>query len=88
MEATQEAVTLFRPLAADNPAGHQADLSRALDNLGLQLSEVGRYEEAVEATQEAVTLRTAQFGNAQLAPGDHQATDQGAADDSSDDEAD
>ena len=49
-------VTLLRDLAADNPAAHQAALAAALDNLGIRLDRVGRYEEALEATQEAVTL--------------------------------
>ena len=59
LEATQEAVTLRRALAADDPAAHQADLARSLADLGARLNRVGRYEEALEATQEAVTLRRA-----------------------------
>ena len=49
-------VTLRRSLAADNPAAHQADLAAELSNLGVWLDRVGRYEEALEVTQEAVTL--------------------------------
>ena len=52
-------VTLRRALAADNPAAHQADLANALDNLGNRLDEVGRYEEALDAAQEAIPLRRA-----------------------------
>ena len=59
LDATQEAVTLCRALAADNPAAHQADLAAALNNLGNRLDQVGRYQEALDATQEAVTLRRA-----------------------------
>ncbi len=51
-------VTLRRALAADNPA-RQADLASALANLGVRLYRVGRYEEALEATQESVALRRA-----------------------------
>ena len=49
-------VTLYRALAADNPAAHQANLARALNNLGIWLDRVGRYPEALAATEEAVTL--------------------------------
>jgi tetratricopeptide (TPR) repeat protein len=51
-------VTLYRALAADNMA-HQASLAWMLDNLGVRLSQLGRHREALEATQEAVTLRRA-----------------------------
>jgi tetratricopeptide (TPR) repeat protein len=50
-------VTVLRAMAADNPAAHQDDLAAALSNLGVRLDRVGRYEEALEATQEAVALR-------------------------------
>ncbi|MDQ3384008.1 MAG: hypothetical protein M3519_09545, partial [Actinomycetota bacterium] len=48
---TEEAVTLWRPLAAGNPA-HTPDLARALSNLGNQLSALGRAAE-VEAVWRA-----------------------------------
>ena len=53
-------VTLYRAQPADDPARHQADLATALGNLGNWLYEVGRYQEALDAAQEAVTLRRAQ----------------------------
>ncbi|MEZ5382632.1 MAG: tetratricopeptide repeat protein [Microthrixaceae bacterium] len=56
LEPTQEAVTLYRELAADNPA-YLNDLAMSLNNLGIRLSELGRRTEALEPTQEAVTLR-------------------------------
>jgi len=40
----EEAVGLYRTLAADNPA-FLPDLARALDNLGVSYREVGRTEE-------------------------------------------
>ena len=56
LEATQEAVTLRRALAADNPAAHQADLATALSNLGIWLDRVGRSAEALAARTESVRL--------------------------------
>lgn len=43
-------------MAADNPTAHQASLAGSLNSLGFWLDHVGRYPEALEATQEAVTL--------------------------------
>ncbi|MFD3622618.1 tetratricopeptide repeat protein [Streptomyces sp. NPDC058676] len=56
LTATAEAVELFRPLGAGDPATHQGDLAGSLSNLGLRLSEVGRREEALTATAEAVEI--------------------------------
>ena len=56
LEAAQESVALSRVLAADNPAAHQADLARALSNLGLRLDQVGRSAEALTARTESVRL--------------------------------
>jgi tetratricopeptide (TPR) repeat protein len=56
LEATQEAVALYRRLAQQHPDAFLPDLAMSLANLGLWLSEMGRREEALEATQEAVDL--------------------------------
>jgi tetratricopeptide (TPR) repeat protein len=56
---TEEAVTLYRALTADNPA-YAPDLAMALNNLGNCYSEVGRRADAVAPTEEAVTLRREQ----------------------------
>ena len=52
----EEAVTLYRDLAAANPA-YLPDLAGALTNLGNRYSEVGRRADAVAPAEEAVTLR-------------------------------
>jgi hypothetical protein len=39
------------------PDRYRPDLARSLSNLGIQLSEVGRRAEALQATEEAVTIR-------------------------------
>ena len=55
LEAAQEAVTLCRALAADNPA-HQADLAAALANLGVYLDREGRSAQALAACTESVRI--------------------------------
>ena len=63
-------VAVYRALAADDPAAHQVDLARALTRLGIQFDELGRYQEALTATQEAVGIyRTLAADN----PAAHQA---------------
>ncbi len=54
--ATQEAVDLYRDLAAQNSAAFSPYLAIALNNLGNRLSALGQREEALAATQEAVYL--------------------------------
>ena len=54
MTPTEEAVTGYRALAADNPA-HLPNLAMALTNLGACYGEVGRRAEALAPTEEAVT---------------------------------
>ncbi len=49
-------VRLSRAVALDNLAAHQADLAGALKTLGYYLGEVGRYQDALAATGEAVTI--------------------------------
>ena len=48
-------VTAVRALTADNPAAHQAGLAHALEKLSDSLGQVGRYREALETAEEAVT---------------------------------
>ena len=54
--ASQEAVTIFRELAADRPEEFQDGLAAALTNLSVDLGELGRPEEALDASQEAATI--------------------------------
>ncbi|WP_159461762.1 tetratricopeptide repeat protein, partial [Thermoflexus hugenholtzii] len=56
LTATQEAVELYRQLAAQHPQAFLPDLASSLNNLGARLSELGRREEALQVTQEAVEL--------------------------------
>jgi tetratricopeptide (TPR) repeat protein len=57
LQATQEAVDLYRRLAAQRPDAFLPDLAMSLHNLGNVLSEMGRRAEALQATQEAVEIR-------------------------------
>ena len=57
IEATQEAVELYRRLAKENAEAFTPDLAASLNNLGAMLGALGRREKALEATQEAVELR-------------------------------
>ena len=52
---TEEAVDIYRALAADNPA-YLPDLASALNNLGNRYSELGRRTEALPPTEEAVDI--------------------------------
>jgi tetratricopeptide (TPR) repeat protein len=56
LQATQEAVDLYRRLAAQRPDAFLPYLAGSLHNLGNRLSEMGRRAEALQATQEAVDL--------------------------------
>ncbi|MFG2349583.1 tetratricopeptide repeat protein [Streptomyces phaeochromogenes] len=56
LAATQEAVEVYRRLAAANPAAHEPDLARALTNLGADLSKLGRLEEALTAAQDGAEV--------------------------------
>jgi tetratricopeptide (TPR) repeat protein len=53
--SAEEAVKLYRRLAADDPAV-VANLAMALNNLGVRYGEVGRRDRAVAPTEEAVKL--------------------------------
>ncbi len=52
-------VKSHRNLAKQNPAAYLPDLAISLNNLGISLSELGRREEALTPTQEAVNIRRA-----------------------------
>jgi hypothetical protein len=55
LAATEEAVSLWRPIARGNPA-HQPALALVLNSLGVHLIRVGRDQEALTAAEEAVGL--------------------------------
>ncbi|MFE2174392.1 tetratricopeptide repeat protein, partial [Kitasatospora sp. NPDC059462] len=50
-------ITALRLLAEANPDAHLPDLAGALNNLAVQLADVGRRQEALAPAQEAVQLR-------------------------------
>ncbi|MFF8810730.1 tetratricopeptide repeat protein [Streptomyces pactum] len=52
----RQALRIWRDLSSTDPA-HEPDLADILTNLGVFLSEVGRREEALTFTQEAVAIR-------------------------------
>ncbi|MFV8754697.1 tetratricopeptide repeat protein [Nannocystaceae bacterium ST9] len=56
LEASREAVKLYRGLAEARRDAFLPDLAMSLVNLGAMLSSLGRPEEALEATREAVEL--------------------------------
>ncbi|MEO1018946.1 MAG: tetratricopeptide repeat protein, partial [Pseudomonadota bacterium] len=57
LQATEEAVAIRRKLAQDRPDAFLPDLARALNNLSVDLSNLGRREDALQATEEAVAIR-------------------------------
>ncbi|MET9435920.1 tetratricopeptide repeat protein [Streptomyces sp. NPDC006551] len=54
-DATREALTIWLPLAAREPAAYEPDLAGALVNLGNQLSAQGRQSDALLLLRQAVT---------------------------------
>jgi hypothetical protein len=48
-----EAAEIYRELAAARPDAFRPDLALALNNLAVRLGELGRWEEALAASQEA-----------------------------------
>jgi tetratricopeptide (TPR) repeat protein len=56
LAATEEAVAVWRRLAAARPEAFVPDLATALSNLGAMLWGLGRREEAVTATEEALGI--------------------------------
>ncbi|WP_327713284.1 tetratricopeptide repeat protein (plasmid) [Streptomyces sp. NBC_00464] len=57
LTATEQAVEIYRRLAAGNPDAYESDLAASLSNLGANLSEMGRRAEALTATEQAVEIR-------------------------------
>jgi tetratricopeptide (TPR) repeat protein len=57
LQTTDEAVGIYRQLAAQRPDAFLPDLASSLNNLGNMLSDLGRREEALQATDEAVRIR-------------------------------
>ena len=55
LAANEEALALYRDLAAANPA-HQPHLANALNSYGTSLRDLGRHREALAAFQEALAL--------------------------------
>ncbi|MEU2281583.1 tetratricopeptide repeat protein [Streptomyces sp. NPDC013178] len=55
LEAFEEAVAAYRPLAARDAATYEPELAAALTHLGTGLALLGRGEEALAATQQAVS---------------------------------
>jgi tetratricopeptide (TPR) repeat protein len=56
VQAGARGVAPLRQLAATNPDAWLPDLARSLNNLGVRLSELGRRQEALAPTEEAVTI--------------------------------
>jgi tetratricopeptide (TPR) repeat protein len=56
LEATAEAVAIYRALAKDRPDAFLTDLAASLNNMGAMLSALDRREEALEATAEAMAI--------------------------------
>jgi len=52
----EQAVALFRKLAADQPASFNQDLSRSLNNLSIRLSNLYHRENALVSMQEAAKI--------------------------------
>ncbi|MEM7310695.1 MAG: tetratricopeptide repeat protein [Planctomycetota bacterium] len=56
MAAAEEAVQLYRELAAARPDAFKSDLATSVSSLGVRLGDLGRREEALAAAEEAVQL--------------------------------
>jgi tetratricopeptide (TPR) repeat protein len=61
LRVTEEAVAIYRTLAAARPEGFNPSLAMALNNLVGILGKLGRHEEALTAATEAVTVLTPAF---------------------------
>ena len=57
LAASQEAVGVYRELAATRPEKFRPHLADALDTLAIGLISLGRREEALDPIQERVTIR-------------------------------
>jgi tetratricopeptide (TPR) repeat protein len=56
LDATRQAVDIYRRLAQSRPDAFLPDLAMSLNNLGNMLSDLGRREDALDATQQAVDI--------------------------------
>jgi tetratricopeptide (TPR) repeat protein len=56
LAATEEALSLHRVLAEDNPGAFTMEIAAELSNLGVQLEAVGRLQDSLDVTEESVTL--------------------------------
>ena len=56
LSASREAVTLFGQLAIDDPEEHLPSLADSLDNLSVDLAELGHFEDAFEAAHDAAQI--------------------------------
>ena len=70
LAAIQEAVAIYRELAAARPDAFRPDLASSLNNLSLRLADLGRREDALAATQEAAGLPGAGRGSPGCVPPD------------------
>ncbi|MGD0109963.1 MAG: tetratricopeptide repeat protein, partial [Rhodopila sp.] len=59
LAVAEEAVSLYRALAAQRPDAFRPDLALSLNNLATMLSELGQREDAPAVAEEAVSLRRA-----------------------------
>jgi tetratricopeptide (TPR) repeat protein len=57
LSSTEEAVGIFRRLAASSPARFEHDLARSLNNLATWLAQVSRVDEAVTVAEEGIAIR-------------------------------
>ena len=57
LPVTEEAVALYRELAAATPDRYRPDLADSLSNLGIWFSALGRPADALPVTEEAVAIR-------------------------------
>ncbi|MBK6872783.1 MAG: tetratricopeptide repeat protein [Kineosporiaceae bacterium] len=57
LAVTEQAIEIYRRLAAARPDAFDPDLAMALNSLGIRLSDLGRREEALAATEQAIEIR-------------------------------
>jgi len=57
LPVTEQAVTMYRELAAANPDRYRPGLANSLSNLGVWFAELGRPADALPVTEEAVAIR-------------------------------
>ncbi|MDQ1394271.1 MAG: hypothetical protein QOF30_3248, partial [Acidimicrobiaceae bacterium] len=64
LAAIEEAVAVYRRLAAANAAAHEPALATSLNNLSVRLAEAGRREEGLAARSEAHDIEQQNKGRA------------------------